>query len=567
VGFLLAFPTFFIHYVSRRNKQAAERRGTMGLEIRRGRDGKPRMQWYGRYDEDGKAKVVNLGVPIKGTPPPSLREPGTRTFEASRTKAEAALERVRNEAREKGNAEHLTRRLIESKTGRTVEYVRLADLADRWRTLPRETKPGTDWMAQCDAIFKRFADAVPCTFLHEVTPEKAAGHIDALRKTHARKTARNAAQLLRSAFKRLLPPGVPNPFEGAINRRGKDEDGGTVHRRPFTAEELTRLFEAARADDFLFPLVVTAACTGLRRGDVCRLPWKAVDLRAGTVNVKTAKTGAGVQIPIFRPLREVFDAALADREPGATFVFPEAAQMVDANPDGLTWRFKKLVSSIMPDMEDAESAGDAAVCAGREGLAERLPDIEAVVAGLYRPDIAARIVDTAKRYAGGASIRDIEMQTGRVRSGVSADLHAAENALGIRFLPTAGVKGAAAGGGAKARVARLTRIVAAGRVRSASVLDWHALRVTWVTLALSAGVPMEVARLVTGHKTVEVVLRHYFKPGAEHLRAVLGDKLPNVLTGNGSPTPPTLSAGDKLGAFVAELTPAERNRLVAMLVK
>ena len=41
------------------------------------------------------------------------------------------------------------------------------------------------------------------------------------------------------------------------------------------------------------PLVVTAACTGLRRGDVCRLPWKAVDLRAGTVNVRTAKTGAG----------------------------------------------------------------------------------------------------------------------------------------------------------------------------------------------------------------------------------------------------------------------------------
>ncbi|MBM4164831.1 MAG: hypothetical protein FJ222_10395 [Lentisphaerae bacterium] len=537
----------------------------MGLEIRHGRNGKPRKYWYGRYDVDGKAKVVNLGVPIKGTPPPTLREPGTHAFEASRMKAEAALEVVRNEAREKGNAEHLTRRLIESKTGRTVEYVRLADLAERWRKLPRETKPGTDWMAQCDAIFKRFADAVPCTFLHEVTTEMATGHVDTLRKTHARKTARNAAQLLRSAFKRLLPPGVPNPFEGAINRKGEDEDGDTVHRRPFTAEELTRLFEAARPDPLLFPLVVTAACTGLRRGDVCRLPWKAVDLRAGTVNVKTAKTGAGVQIPIFRPLREVFEAALADREAGATFVFPAAARMVNANPDGLTWRFKKLVSSIMPDTEDAEPAAEAAVCAGREGLAERLPYIETAVAGRFRPDIAARIADTARRYAGGASIRDIEKQTGRVRSGVSADLHAAEKALNVRFLPTVGVKGMAAGGGAKARVARLTRLEAPGRARSASVLDWHALRVTWVTLALSAGVPMEVCRLVTGHKTVEVVLRHYFKPGAEHLRAVLGDKLPAVLTGNGSTTPPALPAGDKLGAFLADLTPAERKRLTDML--
>lgn len=46
-----------------------------------------------------------------------------------------------------------------------------------------------------------------------------------------------------------------------------------VHRRPFTVEELTGLFEAAREDAFLHPLAVAAACTGLRRGDVCRLTW------------------------------------------------------------------------------------------------------------------------------------------------------------------------------------------------------------------------------------------------------------------------------------------------------
>lgn len=53
---------------------------------------------------------------------------------------------------------------------------------------------------------------------------------------------------------------------------------------------------------------------------------------------------------------------------------------------------------------------------------------------------------------------------------------------------------------------------------------------------------MEVARLVTGHKTVEVVLKHYFKPGREHLRAVLGDKLPDVLTG-GKEEPKRLPVG------------------------
>ena len=188
--------------------------------------------------------------------------------------------------------------------------------------------------------------------------------------------------------------------------------------------------------------------------------------------------------------------------------------MVKANPDGLTWRFKKLVAAIM-----VEPPQDA-------------------------PGTETRA-------------------TGRARSTVSTDLHGTEALSGIRFMATG-----AAGEGMKSRVARLTRSEnATGRARRASILDWHALRVTWVTLALSAGVPMEVCRLVTGHKTVEIVLRHYFKPGREHLRAVLGDKLPSVLTGNGSPTPPALSAGDKLGAFVAELTPAERKRLVAMLAK
>jgi hypothetical protein len=48
---------------------------------------------------------------------------------------------------------------------------------------------------------------------------------------------------------------------------------------------------------------------------------------------------------------------------------------------------------------------------------------------------------------------------------------------------------------------------------------------------LLAGEPLELVQRVTGHRTVEVVLKHYFKPGREHLRTVLGDKLPDVLTG------------------------------------
>ena len=80
-----------------------------------------------------------------------------------------------DEATHKGNAAHLTERLIESKTGRKVEYVKLAELPEKWRGLGRESKLSEKWLKWCDTIFNRFsAAALPCVFLHEVPPDMAA---------------------------------------------------------------------------------------------------------------------------------------------------------------------------------------------------------------------------------------------------------------------------------------------------------------------------------------------------------------------------------------------------------
>ena len=107
--------------------------------------------------------------------------------------------------------------------------------------------------------------------------------------------------------------------------------------------------------------------------------------------------------------------------------------------------------------------------------------------------------------------------------------------------------------------------------RAASVRDWHALRATFVTLALSAGVPVELVRRVTGHATVEVVLKHYFHPGRDALRAALANAMPKVLTvGRGAPTiapqPPPAGAAPQdelvaLAARVAAGTATERDRV------
>jgi integrase len=536
----------------------------MGLEIRRGRDGGLRRHWYASLvDSNGKRKVISLSEPLPVEHfPGSLRETGDTVFEASRARAQKELEAYQSEARVKGRADHLTERLIQAKTGRKVQYVKLADLPAKWRGLRRESKPGAAWLQWCDTVFARFAAAVPCEYLHEVTPEQAAAYVETLRGGFTRRTANGAASLLRSAFGRLLPLGTQNPFAVEIAGRGNDAAGETIHRRPLTAEELARLFEAARPDPFLYPLTVCAALTGLRIGDVCLLRWQSVDLRGGFVTVRTSKTGAVVEIPIFKPLREVLETALADRAE-SPYVWPDAARMYKKNRYGIVYRGKSLFARTF-----AETAGNGtetpAVASGRADLAEALPEASEAVRGAGFADSKRdRILDSLKRYASGQSYRQIEAETGRHRAQVSEDLREAERLTGLRLR-----RGAAVRGGRAVRdligATRAGRPGGAGKL-SASVLGWHSLRGTWATLALSAGIPVETVKLVTGHATANTVLKFYHNPNREHLRAVLGDKLPGVLTGNGE-TPRQIGAGvADLARQIKDLSPADRARLAKLL--
>jgi hypothetical protein len=64
---------------------------------------------------------------------------------------------------------------------------------------------------------------------------------------------------------------------------------------------------------------------------------------------------------------------------------------------------------------------------------------------------------------------------------------------------------------------------------------FHAFRATWATLALTAGVPVELVRKVTGHTVTETVLAHYFQPGREQFRQSLQTAMPKLLT-DGTPS-------------------------------
>jgi hypothetical protein len=75
----------------------------------------------------------------------------------------------------------------------------------------------------------------------------------------------------------------------------------------------------------------------------------------------------------------------------------------------------------------------------------------------------------------------------------------------------------------------------------ASVRDFHALRTTWITLALMQGMPLELVQTVTGHATAEIVMQHYFKPQREQLREAMQKTLPGMLSSSSKP----VSAADR----------------------
>jgi hypothetical protein len=181
----------------------------MALTLRRERNGDLRPYWYAEVQVDGVRRVKNLGVRWHGTPPSSLRGEGDEKFERSRVKALAKLEEVQEETKAKGQARHLTERLITAKTGKPVEYVKLEDLAKRWRGLTRERRTSDNWLAWCDSIFARFAEKVKVRYVHEVTSAMVAEFVAETRRKYARRTSRGAEQLLKSAFSRFLMD-IPN---------------------------------------------------------------------------------------------------------------------------------------------------------------------------------------------------------------------------------------------------------------------------------------------------------------------------------------------------------------------
>jgi integrase len=516
----------------------------MSLEIR-----KSSHWWYGVFKVDGRKSVINLGIPITGKRPPKRTMLGDDEFERSRGRAQEAYRVLRRKMREDRTGEKSLKKLAEMKTGQPVSFPKLADLAALWDAIPRRKAPDPVYAKHCKLKLAQFADFAVrmqrgIRDFVEVKPETAKAFMAFEEKRGvAPKTWNDALKLLRATFKHLHPHlnDGSNPFHGLVTKATE-----TVNREPFTVEELKAITEACADDDFIRPVIVTGMCTAMRRGDCCLLKWKDVDHKEGFITVKTAKTGQTVDIPMFPMLREELERARTATG-GKGHCFPLAAEMYRTNPDGITWRVKQIL---------ARALGPKAVDEG--GLLPAVSPDEARSRGLAYIDSlgdtpkAGRMREVFAAYMDGRTLDEVMAATGASRGTVSLHLNEIERAASCPI-----VRG-------KRRALRVDGLQSergSGK-RRASVRDFHSFRVTWITLALAAGVPLELVQRVTGHRTVEVVMKHYFRPGREDFRAAILRAMPKML-GEGT----SKSAKEEMRQIIERVTPKTWKRDKARLLR
>ena len=331
----------------------------MGIYLMKRGDGyDPR--WHGQWMVDGVRKHVSLNR-WAGTPPGPGEVVGDAKFERSRQKAQDKFDKVKNEETSAAEEAVLEQKIYAARYGRKLGRLKLAEVAARWDELPHGTVTAgrtarihsvigrfVAWMGahypsvkEAGALTaKQFKDFFADVEKSGVTPRTWNDILDILRMVLGKVDGQSAG------FRDYL---------AKLPKKTKAQAAETVHRRPFRADELAAIFRAAReVDPVLMPVIVAAACTALRRGDVARLRWESVDMGKGFVSVKTHKTGETVDIPIFPPFMAVLREAERTKRQGVPYVFPEVANQYAVDPKWLNRHLEKVLKAAGIEATTAE---------------------------------------------------------------------------------------------------------------------------------------------------------------------------------------------------------------------
>jgi integrase len=500
--------------------------------------------WYGKLSVNGRTKLVNLGVKITGDRPAHINAADSGVdarFIESRGKALQEHDKIRDQIRSRSNLEEVHQKILELKTGGRVEFKKLAEIPDAWLQIERKREPGVAHKKACRAILHRFVMFMSVRFpvvadLASVSRTHMAAFMDSEKeRLSAPRTWNVTLTVLRTVFRHYQPEADAYRHY-LLTTPSREEE--TIHRIPFSPDELRAIMETTKGDDFIRPLLVTGMCTAMRRGDVCLLKWASVDLKSGFITVKTAKSKGTVAIPIFPLLKEELQKW---KGKGSQYVFPEQAAMYLKNPDGISRRVKQvLMAALMPPTPKRLSRPELS----QDTIRQKGCTYIETLGGTSK---ALRMKAAFDAYMDGTRNRDILATHQISKATLSGYLNEIESKIGCPV-----IRGHRYGRTMAALVKvddSLLSIRQSARHRRISVRDFHSLRVTWVTLALTANVPLEIVRKVTGHKTIEIVLTNYFQPGREAYRQTLQTAMPQLMMNGGA------TRDDQLREIILRMTP------------
>ena len=549
----------------------------MGLKILKDADGTFRSTWYGRLCKGGKRRDTNLNVPIEGRIPVDesgnvkLTAKGDAAFERSRRAAQKAFDAWRRET-QKDPAE-LQAKAYKARTGEDLGGLPLSKLFDNWKNLMRDKNPTGTWCGVVKTWLARFVAFCEneaekrnrlCETVNDVTPEIAAAWYEHIKTEFAWKTVKSKKNLVCGIFARLQATGLAriNPFATIQTRGGGNGDNRKVARKALDLTELKKVLDCAKRDGALYPLVVAAACTGMRIGDVCNLKWSDVNLKQGLITCVTAKAGVRVTIPILGMLHDVLSGLSHD----SPYVFPGAQAQYARNKDKLFRDVKPLFArAILGD-------GEASVREKADGTKRSFEEV--IDDAGFTASRRARLIEIYGQFMAGRRSSEIAAALGVARSQVSMDLRDIEKLTGEELRPMA----------AKS-VQRKTRLDLIEQTRqtrgigkrAACIYGWHSFRHTFVVLALKAGVPVEDVRRIVGHGEAETTLSNYYNPEAKHAAESLRKRFSGTVLDGGTrkgkkryatavATAPAPVAAPSVDEVIANLTEGQRKELARKLL-
>jgi integrase len=107
-------------------------------------------------------------------------------------------------------------------------------------------------------------------------------------------------------------------------------------------DERRCLIEACKANSnpYIYPVVVLALSTGMRRGEILNLTWKDVDLEKGRIILHQTKNGDRRLVPITGIALELLKEVYRKRDPNIKLLFPSS---ISSKPIDLRFAWEQVL--------------------------------------------------------------------------------------------------------------------------------------------------------------------------------------------------------------------------------